>query len=264
MSALSLVLKRDRVVIGTVSAVIAAVAWGYLIYEARRMNARGVCECLAMKMGGPDPTDWRPMSLLPLFLMWAGMMVAMMLPSATPMIVTFAAVSRNRRRQERPYVPVAVFVLGYLTIWCGFSVLAAIVQWLLHRKALLSPAMSSSSALFAGGLILFAGLFQLTPLKQSCLRQCRSPLQFIMTRWREGFGGAFIMGLEHGAFCTGCCWALMALLFVTGVMNIFWVAILTLAVAVEKLLPRQRWVSLTSALLLVAWGTWVLTHHSLG
>jgi predicted metal-binding membrane protein len=258
MEVLPALIKRDRLVIGLCIAAVAAVAWWYTAYEAQRMNATGVCECLGMKMGGPELGSWTAASLLPLFLMWAVMMVAMMLPSAAPMILTFASVARNRRRAERPYVPVAVFAAGYVVIWCAFSIAAAVGQWLLHREALLSPAMASSSALLGGGLLLAAGVFQFTPLKRSCLTRCRAPLEFIMSRWREGWRGAFGMGVEHGAFCAGCCWALMALLFVLGVMNILWIAALTILVALEKMLPRANWLRSASGVLLACWGAWVL------
>ena len=258
MSAPSTVLRRERWIIGTALAGIAAVAWAYMIHEARGMNVSGVCECLGMQMGGVARADWSAGSLLPLFLMWAGMMVAMMLPSAAPMILTFAAVSRNRRRQQRPYVPVSVFAAGYVVIWSAFSALAAVAQWILHRQALLSPAMASTSAWLGGVLLLAAGVFQFTPLKRACLTHCRAPLEFIMTRWREGARGAFRMGLEHGVYCTGCCWALMSLLFVAGVMNILWIAILTLLVGLEKLLPRGIWLSSATGLILTAWGVLVI------
>jgi predicted metal-binding membrane protein len=211
MSAITALVKHDRWVIGTGLALSAGLVWWYLIEEAQRMNAGGLCESLGMEMARPEVMAWPIASLVPLFLMWAVMMVAMMLPSAAPMILTFAAVSRHRRRQQRPYVPTIIFVSGYLIIWCGFSGLAAVSQWILHRTALLSPMMASSSNLFAGGLLLAAGLFQFTPLKRNCLRHCRAPLEFIMTRWHEGRAGALCMGLEHGVFCTGCCWALMGL-----------------------------------------------------
>ena len=256
MSAFSI--HRERWIIGAALAGIAAVAWAYMIYEARGMSLSGVCKCLGLQMGGPTLADWSAGSLLPLFLMWAGMMVAMMLPSATPMILTFAAVSRNRRRQERPYVPVTIFVAGYVAIWVAFSVLAALAQWLLHREALLSSAMASSSAWLGGLLLLAAGVFQFTPLKHACLAQCRAPFDFIMTRWREGARGAFRMGVEHGLFCAGCCWALMGLLFVAGVMNIFWIAAITLLVGLEKLIPRGVWLSAATGVILTAWGAWVL------
>lgn len=258
MDALPALLKRDRLIIGGAIAITAALAWSYTAYEARRMNGSGVCACMGMKMGGPDLAAWSAGSLLPLFLMWAVMMVAMMLPSAAPMLLTFAAVARNRRRSQRPFVPVTVFAAGYVAIWCFFSIVAAAGQLLLHRTALLSPAMANSSAALAGVLLLAAGIFQFTPLKNSCLTRCRAPLDFIMTRWREGWRGAFSMGVEHGAFCAGCCWALMALLFVLGVMNILWIAALTIVVALEKMLPRARWFSVAAGLGLVGWGIWVI------
>ena len=248
--------RRERWIIVAALAAIAAAAWAYMVYQARDLSVTGVCECLSMKMDTAG--DLSPATLLPLFFMWAGMMVAMMLPSATPMILTFAAVSRKRRQQERPYVPVAIFVAGYVAIWSGFSVVAAFAQWLLHRYTLLSPTMASRSAILAGLLLLAAGIFQFTPLKHACLTQCRAPFEFIMTHWREGAGGAFRMGLEHGLFCTGCCWALMGLLFVAGVMNILWIAALSLIVGLEKLLPRGIWLSSAAGVILTGWGAWLI------
>lgn len=260
MSALATILRRDRVIIGVGLGVVSALAWWYTLQQSRQMNVSGAWECLTMKMGGPEVTAWSISSFLPLFVMWAVMMVAMMLPSAAPMLLTFAAVARNRRQRQRPYVPVSIFAFGYLAIWCGFSAIAAFSQWLLHRETLVSSAMASTSALFGGFVLLAAGAFQFTPLKQRCLTYCRSPLEFMMTRWRDGRHGAFAMGLAHGAFCTGCCWSLMALLFVVGVMNMVWVAALTLLVTLEKLLPRGKQVSMASGLILLAWGAWVLTR----
>lgn len=259
MSAPASIVRRERWIIGAALAGIAAVAWAYMIHEARGMNLRGACECLGMQMGGTARADWSTGSLLPLFLMWCGMMVAMMLPSATPMILTFAALSRNRCLQERPYVSVTIFTAGYVAIWSAFSALAAFAQWTLHREALLSPVMASTSATLGGLLLLVAGVFQFTPLKRACLTHCRTPLAFIMTRWREGVPGAFRMGLEHGLFCTGCCWALMGLLFVAGVMNILWIAALSLLVGLEKLLPRGAWLSSAIGVILTAWGAFVIT-----
>jgi predicted metal-binding membrane protein len=246
--------RRERWIIAGAVALIACVAWLWMIREARALSVTGVCECAGMAMGG----SWSVATLLPLFLMWAAMMVAMMLPSAMPMILTFAAVSRNRRRQERPYVPVTVFVAGYVAVWTGFSVVAAIGQWVLHRQALLSSSMASSSAWLGGLLLLAAGIFQFTPLKHACLTQCRAPFDFIMTRWREGAKGAFRMGVEHGLFCAGCCWALMGLLFVAGVMNIVWIAVISILVGLEKLLPRGIWLSSATGVVLTAWGVWLI------
>jgi len=258
MSGFAALLRRDRLILGAGLLAVALLAWAYLLYEAHRMNVSGVCECLWMKMGGPDLSAWPATTLLPLFLMWSVMMVAMMLPSALPMVLTFATVTRNRQRLGRAHVSTTIFVSGYLAVWCVFSALAAAGQWLLHRHALLSPSMATTSAIFGGVLLIVAGVFQFTPLKQSCLTRCRGTLEFILTRWREGRSGAFRMGLEHGAFCAGCCWALMALLFVAGVMNILWIAALSLLVFLEKILPARARVSLTTGAVLAGWGLFIL------
>jgi predicted metal-binding membrane protein len=252
VDSLAAVLKRDRVIVGAGVILVTTLAWWYTVGAAREMGE------VTMPMGGIDPDKWAARSLLPLFVMWMVMMVAMMLPTATPMILTFALVARNRRQRQRPYVPVAVFASGYLAVWAAFSAAAAAAQWLLHRAALLSPMMVSSSALLGGVLLLLAGIFQFSPLKRTCLTRCRAPLEFITAHWREGWGGAFLMGLEHGLFCTGCCWALMALLFVLGIMNLLWIAILTVLVGLEKILPRRIFLSRGTGVLLTLWGLWVL------
>ena len=190
--------------------------------------------------------------------MWGEMMVAMMLPSAAPIILTFATVNRKRREREQPYVPSAIFVSGYLAVWTGFSVIAALGQWALHGTALLSSGMVSTSRTLAGMLLIAAGFFQLTPRKHACLRHCRSPLTFLLTDWHEGHGGAFWMGLKHGAYCTGCCWVLMALLFVLGVMNIWWVGAITALVLIEKIAPRGAWIGRAVGVLVIAWGMFSL------
>ena len=258
MSELPALPRTERWLLGAAVCALAIFAWVYLGYETQRMNVSGVSECMRMKMSGPENWSWPLGALLSLFLMWAIMMVAMMLPSALPMILTFGAVARDRERKGRPYVPLAIFVLGYVLIWLGFSVIAAIAQWVLHRQAMLSASMVITSAWLGGGLLLGGGIFQFTPLKNRCLSRCRGPLEFILTRWREGWGGALRMGLEHGIFCAGCCWALMALLFVSGVMNILWVAALTIFVCLEKALPARIQVSRLVGLILVGWGMFVL------
>ena len=252
------VLKRDRAVVlaGLVS--VSILAWGYMVYEAHAMYHTGVCKCAGMRMSGPDTEAWSAATLLPLFLMWAEMMVAMMIPSAAPMILTFATVNRKRREQEGPFVSTGVFLSGYLAVWTAFSALAAVAQWILHSTALLSPMMVSTSPLLGGALLIVAGIFQWTPLKDACLARCRSPLSFVMTDWREGRSGAFVMGLKHGAYCTGCCWFLMALLFVAGVMNIWWIAIIAVLVLAEKVAPRGLALGKFVGVLLSAWGLWMI------
>jgi predicted metal-binding membrane protein len=174
------------------------------------------------------------------------------------MILTFAMINRKRREQEKPFVPTGLFLLGYLVVWSAFSLAAAVAQWALHGAALLSPMMKSSSPLLAGALLVFAGVFQWTPWKHACLNHCRSPLQFLLHDWREGPGGALAMGMKHGAFCAGCCWMLMALLFVAGVMNMLWVAAITILVLLEKVAPRGWRLDHVVGAILVAWGVWVI------
>jgi predicted metal-binding membrane protein len=257
-SPLETALRHDRIVITLALAGTVAVAWAYMAHEARAMDATGVCECGGMAMSGPDIRPWSPAAILPLFLMWAEMMVAMMLPSAAPTLLTFARVNRERRKQQRPFIPTGLFLLGYLLVWTAFSGVIAFAQWGLHGAALLSPKMESSSSVLSGLLLIFTGIFQWTPLKRACLRHCRSPLSFLMQDWREGQWGAIAMGLQHGAYCTGCCWLLMVLLFVAGVMNLTWVAIITVLVVVEKMVPGGFQLGTAVGLIFAAWGVWVL------
>jgi predicted metal-binding membrane protein len=257
---LEFILRRDRVILIAGLAGLTLVSWGYMVHEARGMQLTGVCCCLGMKMSGPDTSAWSVSTLLPLFLMWTEMMVAMMLPTVAPMVLTFALVNRKRREQERPFVPTAVFLAGYMTVWAAFSAVLALAQWALHGAALLSPLMSSTSAWLAGGLLIAAGLFQFTHWKHACLAHCRSPLEFLMTGWREGRRGAFEMGVKHGAYCTGCCWVLMALLFVLGVMNVLWIAAITALVLIEKAVPRGEWWGRIAGVVFIAWGGWMFTR----
>ena len=222
------------------------------------MTLTGVCSCAGMKMSRPDMTAWPVAALIPLFLMWTEMMVAMMLPSAAPMILTFALVNRKRRERQEIFVPVGIFLAGYLVVWTAFSALAALAQWALHATALLSPMMISTSPILGGGLLILAGLFQWTRIKNVCLTHCRSPMTFLMADWQEGRAGALRMGLKHGAFCAGCCWCLMALLFVAGVMNMWWVAAIAVLVLSEKVAPRGLWVGRLAGLLLIGWGILML------
>jgi len=162
-------------------------------------------------------------------------------------------VQRTRREQDRAAIPTVVFLLGYAVVWTAYAAAAALAQWRLHEAGFLSAAMASTSARLGGALLLVAGVFQWTPLKQACLAQCRSPLSFVMTEWRDGRAGAFVMGMRHGAYCVACCWALMALLFVAGVMNLLWVAGLAVFVLAERVLPGGLVVGrIAGALLLVA------------
>ncbi len=181
--------------------------------------------------------SWSAEYFLMMFLMWAIMMVGMMLPSVAPTVLIFAAVARKSAAQGTPAGPTGAFVSGYLVMWILFSLLATTAQWGLDRAALLSPMMVANSVGLGASLLVAAGIYQWLPIKDRCLSQCRSPVEFIATHWRAGVPGAFQMGLSHGAYCLGCCWVLMGLLFVGGVMNLLWIAAITLFVLLEKVLP---------------------------
>jgi predicted metal-binding membrane protein len=242
---------HQRVVITAALAGLTVLCWLYLFDAAAGMAAMGDMTMAMPPKGAVD--------LLLLLAMWCVMMVGMMLPSAMPMILTFATINRRRRERAQPYAPTALFVAGYLLAWAGFSVAATVAQWGLERAALLSPmAMATTSAWLGGLLFLAAGLYQLTPLKQACLAVCRSPFDFVVNHWRDGAAGALRMGLAHGLYCLGCCWILMALLFAGGVMNLLWVAILAAVVLIEKLFPLGLWMARIGGVLLAGYGIGLL------
>jgi len=191
------------------------------------------------------------------FMMWAVMMVAMMLPTASPMIEMYARIARGRADSSR--YAVWSFAGAYLVVWTLFSAAATGGQWMLQRAALLRGDLTTPP-LFGAVILVAAGIFQLTPLKNACLSNCRSPLGFFLTQWRGGSGGAFKMGLQHGAFCLGCCWALMVLLFVVGVMNLAWVAALSVFVLIEKAAPYGRVVARASGVAMVLAGALLAFH----
>lgn len=239
---------RDRAVMLAGLALLSAISWGYMWHLAAD----------AMTLCTVNANPWRAADLLTSFAMWAVMMVAMMLPSASPMILAFAGVNRARRDKSLPYVPAAVFVAGYLAAWTAFSVFATVAQEALRSAALLSPMMVNSSRMLGQILLIAAGVFQWTPLKNACLRHCRSPWGFILTEWSDGRTGAFRMGWRHGLFCVGCCWLLMALLFVVGVMNLWWVAAVAAFVLIEKLTPAGPLIARISGVLMIASGVWLV------
>ncbi len=265
-SIIEVALRRDRLVVGGVLAVITLLAWAYLIYLAQSMSgmeAMGGMNGMEMVQGSLD-NSWGTPDFLLMFFMWAVMMVGMMLPSAGPMILAFAGINRRRRQQGSPYVPTGIFLAGYLLVWAGFSAVATLAQWGLVQAALLSPMMASASPALGGVLLLAAGLFQLSPLKNVCLRHCRTPMGFVTNDWRDGRPGALYMGLHHGSYCLGCCWALMGLLFLLGVMNLLWIAALAAFVLVEKVAPAGVWIGRIAGVGLLAWGLWLLATYLLG
>ena len=233
-TALETVLKRDRLVVLAGVIAVSALAWAYTIFAALTTGAAA-----GPAMAMPNMQSWSAANWAAMFIMWMVMMVAMMVPSAAPVILMFATINRSRLAKGQPYVPTGVFLLGYLVVWGGFAAGATIGNWALHTHAMLSSMMgSSTNALLGGTLLVAAGAFQFFRLKYVGLTNCRSPLSFIMSEWCDGMGGALKMGLRHGVYCLGCCWILMVLLFVLGVMNLVWIAALAAFVMLEKIAPK--------------------------
>ena len=247
--------RRERGVILFALGGVTLIAWWYLLAIGRDM---AMPDMAGMAM--PLATRWTPAAFALSFAMWWVMMIGMMVPNAVPMVLTFATLNRNKRARGQGFVPTSVFVLGYLIAWGGFSVAATLAQWALDRAALLSPMLAATSPVFGGGLVILAGLYQFTPLKQVCLRHCRSPFAFVLNHWRDGWAGALRMGLEHGGICLGCCWVLMVLLFAVGVMNLVWVAGIAAFVFAEKLLPGGVWIGRAGGGAMLAFGVYLLTR----
>ena len=199
-----------------------------------------------------------PTAFVASFAMWTVMMIAMMLPSALPFTFAFGAEHRRRRARNLPYVPASVFLAGYFAIWTAFSAVAASIQLLLQRGALLSSSMSLASSVVAGLTLIAAGAYQWTPFKNACLRHCRSPLGFLLSDWREGWTGAFRMGIGHGLFCLGCCWMLMLLPFASGLMSLPWMAAVTVFVLIEKAAPGGEWFARIGGAALAGAGAWIM------
>jgi predicted metal-binding membrane protein len=208
-----------------------------------------------MEMPG---SPWSVGELGSAFVMWAVMMAVMMLPSALPIVRLVGASNRRAVTEGAAETPPALFVVGYLLTWTSFSALATTLQALLRSLALLTSALSLSDPRLGGAILVMAGVYQFTPWKGSCLRHCQSPLSFLLSHWREGARGALMMGLRHGLFCVGCCWALMLVLFVVGVMNLWWVAALAVVILLEKLALGGRWLPRVAGLGLVCWGVALL------
>jgi predicted metal-binding membrane protein len=231
------ILRHDRILVVIALAVLTVLAWLYLFILTNDM-AKGDMSLMGMGAMTASMSQWSLITFALMGVMWWVMMVGMMVPSAAPMILLFATVTRKGAGDGRPGLRIAIFTAAYLAIWAGFSVLASLAQWALTEAALLSPMMVGTSDWLIIALLAASGAYQLSPLKQACLGKCRSPLSFLMTNWQPGDLGALKMGLSHGAYCLGCCWLLMALLFVGGVMNLFWVALIAVGVLAEKVLPR--------------------------
>jgi predicted metal-binding membrane protein len=248
---LETLLRRDRWLIVLALAATIALCWAWLVPMARDMYGPMTGTSAWMMT---DTWDF-PHQLL-LFAMWVVMMIGMMLPSAAPTLLLYASVVHKSREAANAPARVYAFAGGYLLVWTAFSLLATVLQLLLRHWLLLSPMMETSSRAFGGALLVLAGVYQLTPYKRACLKSCRSPAAFIAQHWKRGSSGAFRLGLEHGTYCLGCCWALMLLLFVGGVMNLWWIGLLTLFVLLEKLAPLGVQGGRLSGALIIALGVW--------
>lgn len=242
-AAVEALLKRNRLILSAGLALVVVLAWVYTLAGAR----------MSMPNTGMHQ-DWSFGYAMAMFTMWWVMMVAMMLPSASPTILLSAAINRRSVVKRRPFGSTAMFTGGYLLVWGAFSLAAVLFQWWLVTASSLSMSMQIVSPYLAGSLLIVAGLWQLSPVKQACLKQCRSPVHFLVQNRRSGEVGALIMGAQHGIYCLGCCWSLMLLLFVGGVMNFYWIAGLSLYVLVEKLLRFGQLASRVAGVLLLVLG----------
>lgn len=283
-TALETFLKRDRVIVVVSLLALTGVTWLYILWLAAGMDAMavmppsgdGMSGDMAMDMGTGDDMDmslgamasmaevtlrpWSASTFAYAFVMWAVMMVGMMTPSATPMILLYARVGRQAALDDKPFAATGFFAGGYLSAWVLFAALATLGQWLLEAALLLTPMLVSASRILSGIILISVGLFQWTPLKDACLRQCQAPLMFIQNHggFRRDAGGAYRLGLLHGLYCVGCCWALMALLFIGGVMNVLWIAAIAIFVLAEKVVPGGRMLSRIAGGLIVMAGLWQL------
>ena len=264
-SALEAILRRDRVIIVASIVVLIVLAWFDLVWLANDMEMGG------MDMTGyrmipagqalmmPASSPWRPIEFGYVFVMWVVMMIGMMTPSVTPMLLVYARVGREAT-ESRPFASVAWFASGYFLAWVSFSLVATSLQWALERATLLTPMMTSDSNILSGILLILAGLYQWTPLKDVCLWQCQAPLGFVLSHggFKRTTTGSLMLGFRHGAYCLGCCWALMVLLFTLGVMSLFWIAALAILVLLEKVAPSGRGIARIAGLAFFAVGVWML------
>ena len=245
--------RRDFLAISFSLGGVSLLCWSYLVLMARSMRSPEYLEMATLRI-----QQWSTGYFWMMLSMWAVMMVGMMLPSVSPMVLIYAAVARKSEEQSMPVASTWAFTLGYVIIWIVFSLLATIAQWGLDQAALLSPMMVANSPWMGAGILVAAGIYQMLPIKEACLKHCRSPMHFISTHWQPGKIGALKMGLSHGVFCVGCCWALMLLLFVGGVMNLVWIAAITIFVLLEKVLPLGNTGARLIGMVMIAGGAMML------
>ncbi len=264
--------EHERLLVLTALCAVILGSWLYLLAGSGTGMSTWAMTSWSMAIGSPQalsmaiatPVSWTFNYALTMFGMWWVMMIAMMLPSAAPVILLYAKVNAGTLKASGTTysdLPVAAFVTGYLLIWGVFSGCATVLQWLFESFGFLSPAMmSTSSAVFAGIVLIYAGVYQVSPLKRACLKHCQGPLAFISHHWRSGADGALRMGLQHGIYCLGCCLGLMAILFFGGIMNLYWIGGLALLVLLEKVLPYGSKLALVTGPALIVWGATFLAR----
>jgi predicted metal-binding membrane protein len=283
---LATLLKRDCIVVAAALLVVTLIAWAYVLWFSAHMSMPGppAPDSMAgMDMGsspspGGDMTGmdmsgmggavtpsfrvWAPADFVFMFAMWAVMMVGMMTPAVAPMVLLYAGVGRKAAESGAPFSSTGWFFAGYLAAWIIFSALATFAQWALTALALFTPMMAAASTVFGGAVLIAVGLYQWTPLKDTCLRSCQAPMSFLMAHggFRQEPLGAIRLGIVHGSYCLGCCFALMALLFVGGIMNVLWIAGLTILVLLEKVVPAGRVISRIAGVMIGCAGVWLLAH----
>jgi predicted metal-binding membrane protein len=252
--------SRDHLIVYSAMLVVCMAAWSYMGYMAWAMQHMDVVD---MWMPPRSVTRaWQLYDFWMLFFMWTVMMIAMMTPSVLPMVSMYVTVTGGKKAKAQAYTPTIIFLCGYLIAWILFSVVISMAQYPLHIAGLLNPMMDSRSYFLSGIILVLAGIYQWTPWKDACLEQCRSPLHYLMTSWREGRWGAIRMGMHHGAYCVGCCWALMAVMFAVGVMNVVWMLVITFFVLAEKISPiSAKYLRIISGVALVLWGSYWLSLY---
>jgi predicted metal-binding membrane protein len=259
--------RRDRVVIVIALALLTLTAWSYLLWLAADMDMGGMdMTGFRMTPSGmghmvPAHTPWLAKEFAFVFVMWTVMMVGMMAPSAAPMFLMYAFIGRQTEAQSRPLAAAVWFAVGYFLAWVAFALLATVVQWEFQRNGLLDFRMANTSNVFGGLLFLAAGLYQWTRLNEKCLTECQRPFVFVMRHggYRCDAPGCVMLGMRHGAYCVGCCWALMALLFVGGVMNVLWIVLLALLALLERNTSRGLPLARLAGIVLIGSGVWILT-----
>jgi predicted metal-binding membrane protein len=260
------VLRRDRIVVFSALILLSALAWSYLLWLSAAMDMSGtdMTGFRIIPAGSglmmPAHTPWRAMEFALVFAMWTMMMVGMMTPSAAPMILMYARAGRQTEAQGRPLAATVWFASGYFLAWAIFSLLATLVQWVLERTASLDSTMASTSKVLGGLVFIAVGTYEWTRLKDVCLAQCQTPFGFLLRHggFRAGAPGALILGLRHGVYCVGCCWSLMALLLVGGIMNVLWIVLLALLVLLEKVTSSGRLIARVAGAVFIMAGAWLL------